>query len=87
MIEKRVEDIVHEAPEGGGGVTQAKGHDQKLIVVLMSVKGCLGNVCLFHMYLVIARVKIKFGKELGSTQFIQELINDRNGKFFFDSIC
>jgi hypothetical protein len=34
-----VEDMVHEALEGGGVVTQAKGHDQKLIVALMSVKG------------------------------------------------
>jgi hypothetical protein len=70
MTEKRAEDMVHEALEGGGGVTQAKGHDQKLIVALMSVKGCLGNVGLFHTYLVIDRVKIKFGKELGVTQLI-----------------
>jgi hypothetical protein len=84
MKEKRAEDMVHEAMEGGGGVTQTKGHDQKLIVALMSVKGSLGNVGLFHMYLVIAQVKIKFGKELGATQFIQEVINDSNGKFVFD---
>jgi hypothetical protein len=38
MTEKRAEDMVHEALEGGGGVTQTKGHDQKLIVALMSVK-------------------------------------------------
>ena len=84
MTEKRAEDMVHEALEGGGGITQAKGHDQKLIVALMSVKGYLGNVCLFHTYLLIAKANIKFGKELGSTQFIQEVINDRNGKFVFD---
>ena len=70
MVEKRMEDMIHEALEGGGGITQAKGHDQKLIVALMSSKGSLGNVCLFHMYLVIAQVKIKFSKELGATQFI-----------------
>jgi hypothetical protein len=79
-----MEDMIHEALEGGGGITQAKGHDQKLIVALMSSKGHLGNVCLFHTYLVIARVKIKFSKELGATQFIQEVINDRNGKFVFN---
>jgi hypothetical protein len=39
MMEKRAEDMVHEALEGGGGVTQAKGHDQKIIVTLMSAKG------------------------------------------------
>jgi hypothetical protein len=78
------EDMIHEALEGGGGITQAKGNDQKLIVALMRSKGSLGNVCLFHMYLVVARTKIKFSKELGTTQFIQEVINDRNGKFVFN---
>ena len=62
MMEKGTKDMMHEALEGGGGITQAKGHDQELIVALMSAKGRLGNVCLFHMYLVIARAKIKFGK-------------------------
>jgi hypothetical protein len=85
MMEKRAEDMVHEALEGGGGITQTKGHDQKIIVALMSTKGYLGNVGLFHTYLVIAQAKIKFGKELGATQFIQKVINDRNGKFVFDS--
>ena len=33
---------------------------------------------------MIARVKIKFGKELGATQFIQKVINDRNGNFVFN---
>jgi hypothetical protein len=69
-MEKRVEDMVHEALEGGGGITQTKGHDQKLIVALMSAKGSLGNVGLFHTYMVISRAKIKFGKELGATHLI-----------------
>jgi hypothetical protein len=84
MTEKRNEDMIHEALEGGGGITQAKGHDQKLIVALMSSKGSHGNVCLFHTYLVVSRTKINFSKELAATQFIQEVINDRNGKFVFN---
>jgi hypothetical protein len=84
MEEKRMEDMIHEALKGGGGITQAKGHDQKIIVALMSSKGSLGNVCHFHTYLVVARMKIKFSEELGGTQFIQEVINDRNGEFVFD---
>ena len=83
-MEKRTEDMIHEALEGGGGITQAKGHDPKLIVALMSSKGHIRNVFLLHTYLVIARAKIKFIKELGATQCIQEVINDRNGKFVFD---
>ena len=70
MVEKRTEDVIHEALEGGGSITQAKGHDQKLIVAVMSEKGHLGNVCILHMYLVIVQVKIKFSKEFGTTQFI-----------------
>ena len=84
MTEKGTEDMIHEALEGGGGITQVKGHDQKLIVALMSAKGHLGNVYLFHTYIVIAQAKIKFSKELGATQFIQEVINDMNGKFVFN---
>jgi hypothetical protein len=33
---------------------------------------------------VVARKNIKFSKELGATQFIQEVINGGNGEFFFD---
>jgi hypothetical protein len=65
-----MEDMIHEALEGGGGITQAKGHDQKLIVALMRSKDHFGNVFLFHTYLVVARTKMKFSKELGTTQFI-----------------
>ena len=84
MTEKRVEDMVHEALKGGVGITQTKGHDQKLVVALMGAKGRLWNFGLFHTDLVIARAMIKFGEELGTTQFIQGVINDRNGKFVFD---
>jgi hypothetical protein len=50
----------------------------------MISKASVGNVYLFHTYLVVARMKIKFSKELGATQFIQEVINDRNVKFVFN---
>ena len=36
------------------------------------------------MYLVVAQMKIQFSEELGTTQFIQEVINNRNGEFVFD---
>jgi hypothetical protein len=62
MDEKRMEDMIHEALESGGIITQTKGHDQKLIVALMSSKGSLRNVSLFHTDLVVSRMKIKFSK-------------------------
>jgi hypothetical protein len=84
MMEKRTEDMIHEALESGGRITQAKWHDQKLIVALMKSKFSLMNVFLIHIDLLVARTKIQFSKELGATQFIQEVINDRNGKFLFN---
>jgi hypothetical protein len=83
-MEKGTKDMIHEALESGGITTQDKGHDQKLIVALMSLKCNLRDVCLFHTYLVVAIMKIKFSKELSTTQFIQEVINHRNGKFVFN---
>ena len=62
MMKKRMKYIIHEALESGGSITQAKEHDQKLIVALMSSKGSIGNVYLFHTYLVVARMKIKFSE-------------------------
>jgi hypothetical protein len=50
-----MEDMIHEALEGGKGITQAKEDDQKRIVALMSSKGSLRNVFLFHTYMVVAR--------------------------------
>jgi hypothetical protein len=81
MMKKRMKDMIHEALESGGSITQDKGYDQKLIVALISLKCNIRNVFLVHTYLVVARTKIKFSKELGTTQFIQEVINDRNRKF------
>jgi hypothetical protein len=54
MTEKMMEDMIHEALESVWSITQAKGHDQKLIVALMISKGSLRNGCLFHTDLVVA---------------------------------
>jgi hypothetical protein len=79
-----MEDLIHEALKSGRCITQAKGHDQELIMALMSSKGSFGNIDLFHTYLVVSRMKIQFGKVLSTCQFIQKVINDRNGEFVFD---
>jgi hypothetical protein len=84
MTEKRMKDMIHEALKSGGIITQAKGHDQKLIVAVMSSKCSIMNVFLFPMDLVVARTKISFSKKLGATQFIQEVINDMNEKLVFN---
>jgi hypothetical protein len=63
--------MIHDTLKSGGGITHAKGHDQELVVALVSYKYSLGNVFLFHMYPVIARKEIKFGEVQSTTQFIQ----------------
>jgi hypothetical protein len=62
-----MEYMSHKDLETRGRITQAKGHDQELIVALMSSKYSLRNVCIFHTYLVVAKMNIKFSKELGAT--------------------
>ena len=53
MMKERMEDMIHETLKSGGSITQDKGNDQELIVTLMSSKGSLGNVFLFHTDLVV----------------------------------
>jgi len=84
MMEEREEVMVHDTLKSGGTITEAKGHDQKLILTLMSSKCNPGNLFLFYMYLVVAIKDNKFSKVLSIAQFIQQVINDRNGKFVFD---
>jgi hypothetical protein len=83
-MEERTKDMIHETLKSGGGITETKGHDQELIVALMSVKCRLGDVFLFHTYLVVARMEVKFGKVLSPTEFIQKVIYDGNGEFVLD---
>ena len=76
--------MIREYLEGGGGITQAKGHDQELIVTLMISKGLRGDVIFLHTYLVVARTHIKFSEVSSTTQLIQEIINNKKGTLFLD---
>ena len=42
MTEERMEDMIHETLKSGGSITRAKGHEQELIVTLVSLKCSLG---------------------------------------------
>jgi hypothetical protein len=57
------------------------------MMAFMSVKENLGNGGLLHMYLVVAKMEVKFGKELSTTQFIQNVINDGNGSLMVILLC
>jgi hypothetical protein len=62
-----VEDIIHEALESGGCITQVEGHGKEFIMEFMSTKCSFGNINLLHTYLVVPITHIKFGKELSTT--------------------
>jgi hypothetical protein len=83
-MEERMKNMIHETLKSGGGITETKMHDQELIVALTSAECSLGNVILFHTYLVVARTNTKFGKVLSPIEFIQKVIYDRNGEFVLD---
>jgi hypothetical protein len=84
MMEKRMKDMIHKNLESGRRITQSKGNYQEFIMTLMSAKCSLWDVFFFHTDLVVARTYIQFGELLSTTQFIQEVFNEKNGEFFFD---
>ena len=59
-----------------GELQSPKGITKKIIVALMCAKRSLRNVSLFHMNLMVSRVKIQFGEILGSIKLIQKIIYD-----------
>ena len=77
--------MIHKDLKSGGSIIETEGHDQELIVTLMGVKFSLGDVFLFHTYLVVCKMEIKFSKTLSTTQFIKQVINDNNEKLFFNA--
>jgi hypothetical protein len=79
-----LKDVVHETLEGGRCITKAKGHHQELIMAFMSEKTLFWDIGLLHANLVIVGTKIKFGKELGTLEIIQEIIIDLNGELILE---
>jgi hypothetical protein len=48
--------MIHEALKSEEGIKETKGNDQELIVTILSEKHSLGNVFLFHTYLMVRRM-------------------------------
>ena len=78
------EDVIHKTLESRRGIAETKWHDQELIMAFMSSESRLGNVDLLHANLVIAGAKIQLGEELCPIEFVQQIVNHRNGEFIFD---
>jgi len=55
-MKERTEGMIHETLKSGGGMTETTGHDQELIVAPMSARCGLGDIFLFHMYMVVSQI-------------------------------
>ena len=64
------ENLVHHIHEVGRGIGESKGHDGELILPIPSDKGCLGNVLSPDLNLMVPKLKINLGKELGIPQLV-----------------
>jgi len=67
------EGVVHESLESGGGVGEAKEHDGGLKKAFVGDKGCFPLVSVFDADVVVAPPDIKFGEDLGVSEFIDEI--------------
>lgn len=86
--EERVHDVVHESLEHHWRVAESERLDQELIEGVVCVEHYLGNLWIEHPYLVVARAKIKLGKEAGAGELVKELVHhvDRVGIFDCDGV-
>ena len=66
------EKIVHE---------ELKDCWRELIVVVVSLKGCLWNFSNCNSNLVVSRFQVNLAKDPCPIQFIDELLDDRDEKF------
>jgi hypothetical protein len=62
-------------------ISQAKSHDQKLVVATMRAKHCLVNVIRVHADFMVPAVQIKFVEEMSAAELVKRLVNHRDGKF------
>jgi hypothetical protein len=75
-----MEHIMHHSLECHRSIGQAEWHDQELEVSMMGAQRHLGNVGAVHADLMVTAPQIQLGEVLCPTQFIEQLIDDRNGE-------
>jgi hypothetical protein len=70
--------------EGGWGIAEAERHNSKLVMAMTLFKRSLFFVIVPHQIMVVARMEINLGEELGTRRLVQQLINDWYLKHVFD---
>jgi hypothetical protein len=87
LIELHHEYGVHEVHEVGRCVSESEGHDQELVKTITSGKSGLRNIAWSNLNLVVARTKVNFREDFGTSQLIKQYINSRKWVFVFDGDC
>jgi hypothetical protein len=87
FIELRHEHEVHEVHEVGWGICESKRHYQELVKTITSGKSGFGNVTRSNLDLVVARTKVDFREDFGTSQLIKKNIDSGKRVFVFDGDC
>ena len=76
-VKERTKNIIHEPHECSWSISQPKRHDQPLKKTLPHFEGGLSRVLLLYLHLMIPTLEINLGKEPGTLQLVQQVINTR----------
>jgi hypothetical protein len=87
FIKLRHEHGVHEVHEVGGGISESERHYQELVKTITSGKSSFGNVVRSNLDLVVARTKVDFREDFGTSQLIKKNIDSGKRVFVFDGDC
>jgi hypothetical protein len=87
FIELRHEHGVHEVHEVGGGISESERHYQELVKTITSRKSGFGNVAWSNLDFVVARTKVDFREDFGTSQLIKKNIDSGKQVFVFDGDC
>ena len=73
------EGVVHEMLEGGGGVGEAEEHYGGFEEPLVGDEGGFPLVSVLDSHIVVSPPDIEFGEDLGVSQFVYEVGDERKG--------
>ena len=76
-IQIPTEYVFHHTHKVCGCIGQTKWHQYKLVAAIPHTKGHFINVLIVDMYLIVSRSQVNIQKDLGSSYFIEQVIDPR----------
>lgn len=76
----RLKYLIHNQLECGRSICEPEGHDKKLVVAFVGLKGCFRDVFFLHSNMIVSGFNIQFGENLRSVQLVQQFINHQYRK-------